>query len=168
MIKPVLLSAALAACSSPPGPGPAPAPWPARAPPQPSQMTGGLEHGMMNCPSAVDGAQTRLRMTATGVDVIVTAADPETRAELAKLAEIHASMDRFTEWPEHTGKHGGPGTIGHCPIIHDGTTVSFARFDRGVVLHVTATSTDRVSWLQDQTAQRLASMPTWLPRAARR
>jgi hypothetical protein len=162
MMKPVLLCAALAACSSPPAPAPTP------APPQLSQMTGGLEHAMMNCPSAVDGAQTRLRMTATGVDVIVTAADPEARAELAKLAEIHANMDRFTEWPEHTGKHGGPGTIGHCPIVHDGTTITFARFDRGVVLHVTATSTDRVSWLQDQTAQRLATMPAWLPRAARR
>jgi len=156
-----LACAAMAACSSTPPPAPA-------APRQPSQTTGGLEHGMMNCPSAVEGAQTSLRMTASGVDVIVTASDPGAQVEIVKLADFHSRQDQFTDWPEHTGKHGGPGTIGHCPIIHDGTRISLSPMVRGVVVHVTALEPGRVKSVQDQTTERLASMPGWLPRAAQR
>jgi hypothetical protein len=161
MKKMIMLACVLAACSSRPAPQP-------EAPRQPSQRTGGLEHGMMNCPSAVEGARTRLRMTPDGVDVIVTAGDPGAQVEIVKLADFHARQDRFSEWPEHTGFHGGPGTIGHCPIVHDGTRVSLSPMLRGVVVHVTALTPDRVKAVQNETTERLASMPSWLPRAAQR
>lgn len=163
MVKQLLACAALAGCASAPAPAPQPA-----APLQPSQMTGALEHGMMNCPSAVADARTVVRDTERGVDVVVTTTDPAARVELIKLAHFHASQDRMSEWPEHTGKHGGPGTIGHCPILHDGTTITLSQTENGVILHVVARSSDRVRWLQEQTAARAASIPTWLPRAAQR
>lgn len=160
-MKQLLACAVLAACSSAPSPPPA-------APQQPSQRTGGLEHGMMNCPSAVESARTAVRNTERGVDVTVTTTDPAARVELIKLAHFHASQDRMSDWPEHTGKHGGPGSIGHCPILHEGTTITLSGTENGVILHVVARSSDRVRWLQDQTAERAASIPSWLPRSAQR
>jgi hypothetical protein len=129
-------------------------------------MTGGLEHAMLNCPSAVDGARTELRPTATGIDVIVTANTPDATAEIARLAAYHAAQDQLSEWPPHTGFHGGPATIGHCPVVHEGTRISSTRVQDGAVLHVTALRPDRIRSVQDETAQRLAALPTWLPRPA--
>jgi hypothetical protein len=128
-------------------------------------MTGAMEHGMMNCPSAVEGANTRLRMTANGVDVMVTSSDPRARAEIVALASYHAGFDgELTGWPEHSGFHGGPGTFGHCPIIHDRTTIALSPLTDGVTLHVMTALPEHVKAVQDQTAQRLARMPRWLPR----
>lgn len=160
-MKQLLACAVLAACSSAPAPQLA-------APQRPSQMTGGLEHGMLNCPSAVESARTTVRNTERGVDVTVTTTDPAARVELIKLAHFHASQDRMSDWPEHTGKHGGPGSIGHCPILHEGTVITLSDTENGVILHVVARSSDRVRWLQEQTAERAASIPSWLPRSAQR
>ena len=166
----VLVFATLAACSSRQASPPVSpvSPVSSSRPQEPSQTTGGLEHAMMNCPSAVDGADTRLRMTERGVDIFVRSQDPDARAEIVRLAGLHARMDRLTGWPEHTGKHGGPGEIGHCPIIHKNTQITVETADDGVVLHVIATTPDRVKRVQEQTVLRLASMPRWLPRAASR
>lgn len=156
-MRKLLLCAALAACSSTPAPRPA-------MPQQPIQQTGGLEHGMMNCPSAVQGAETKLRMTDHGVDLIVTAADPGANVEIVKLANFHAHQDVLTDWPEHSGKHGGPATIGHCPIVHDGTRITLSPTLRGVVMHVAALAPDRIRSVQLETAERLSSMPRSVPR----
>lgn len=158
-MKLAFVCVALAACTPKPAPQPPAEPW---------QMTGGLEHGMMNCPSAVDGAHTRLRMTARGVNVIVTSKDPTAAAEITALAEFHARQDRFTEWPAHSGFHGGPGKIGHCPVIHDRTQIVISALEDGVIMHVTALVPEHVQSVQDQTAQRLAALPKWLPRSGRR
>lgn len=158
-MKRVLACSLIAACASRAAPPP--------APPQPWQMTGGLEHGMMNCPSAVEGARTRLARTPGGIDVIVTSADADARVEIRALADYHARLDRFTGWPQHSGRHGGPGTFGHCPIIHDRTRITVSPLPDGVVLHVVALAPDHVASVQDQTAQRLAALPSWLARPAR-
>jgi len=158
-MKNLLACSVLVACASSPPPPP--------APPQPWQMTGGMEHGMMNCPSAVEGAQTRLVQTPTGVDVIVTSADAFAQAEIRTLADYHARMDRYTDWPQHSGFHGGPGLYGHCPIIHDRTRITLSPAPDGVTLHVRAVSPDHVASVQEQTAQRLVALPSWLPRPAR-
>ena len=55
-------------------------------------MTGGKELGMMNCPSAVKGAVTRVEGTARGVDLAITAVDPDVRREVVTLAKVHAAM----------------------------------------------------------------------------
>jgi len=161
MKKLMLVCAALAACSPRPAAPPA-------APQPPSETTGGLEHGMLNCPVAVEGAETLLRMTDDGVDLIITAKDPAAQAEIVKLADFHARQNELSPWPEHTGKHGGPGTIGHCPVLHDGTQISLSPTEGGVILHVDALAPGRVKSVQEQTAERLSSMPKWLPRSAER
>ena len=152
MKKQLLLAcAALAACSSRHVSPPA-------AAPAPSQPTGKLEHRMQNCPSAVEGADTRLRMTERGVDIFVRAKDANARAEIAKLAELHTRQDL----------PGGPGVSRHCLIVHHHTQITMEPVDDGVVLHVNATEPSRVKALQEQTVVRLASMPQAYPRSAAR
>jgi hypothetical protein len=158
MMKSLFACSVIATCASPQAPP--------HAPPQPRQMTGEMEHAMMNCPSAVEGAQTRVVQTPGGVDVIVTSAEAAAQVEIRALADYHARMDRFTDWPSHSGFHGGPGTSGHCPIIHDRTRITLSPVPDGVTLHVRAMSPDHVASVQEQTAQRLATLPGWLPRPA--
>jgi hypothetical protein len=137
---------------------------PSPAPIQPWQMTGGLEHAMMNCPSAVAGAATRFELTPTGIDLIVTAADRSARDEIIELAAYHARLGGGpTEWPEHSGHHGGPGTVGHCPVIHDRTMIALSPRPDGVTLHVTTTLPGHVKDVQDATVNRLERLPRWLP-----
>ena len=115
---------------------------------------------MMNCPSAVESATTRLRMTSTGVDVMVTSQDPRARIDIVTLASYHARLEGgLTTWPAHSGFHGGPGTVGHCPIVHDRTAISLSPLTDGVTLHVTTDLPEHVTEVQTQTAQRLATLP---------
>src|SRR5512140_2723718 len=139
-----LLAFVLAACASPP--------------PQPA---GQVEHDMRNCPSALAGAETRLTNTADGVDLEITASEPAIQRQIVDLARLHERMGlpNASEL-EHTGRHGGPGTIGHCPIIHTGTTVTFDRVARGAVIHVVAMAPDEVLRLQTTVADRVARLAT--------
>ena len=161
MKKLLFVCAVLAGCSSRPAPQPA-------APKQAAPMSGELEHGMANCPSAVDGAETHLTNTPTGVDVTVTAQNADAQALIVQLAELHTRHEGMGNAPQHTGQHGGPGSIGHCPIIHDGTQISMTSVEGGVVLHVDALAPERVKEVQAQTADRLAAMPKGAPRSASR
>jgi hypothetical protein len=161
MKKVVLICAALAACTPKQAPAPA-------EPRQPARATGRMEQGMRSCPPATPGVQTSLRMTDAGIDVIMRAKDPIARAEMERLAELHAHRDRLAQAPEHSGQHGGPGTIGHCPIIHEGTKIQISSIPDGVVLHVTARTPNHVKSVQLQTVSRLHTMPQWLARSAQR
>ena len=146
---------ALAACASAPPSTPPPAPW---------QMTGAIEHRMLNCPSSVEFATTRIVRRSDGVNVIITSPDPLARTQILELAAFHAQLAAPTGRSEHSGDHGGPGTIGHCPIIHDGTTVTFTPRPDGVTMHVVTPFPEHVISVQHQTEQRLARMPTLLLR----
>ena len=152
MKKLLLVGTVLAACSS------RPAPQVAGTQQQSSAMTGEREHGMMNCPSAVKGAETVLSMTAGGVDLTVTAKEAASQAEIKRLAELHTRQGESGEAPQHTGMHGGPGTAGHCPVIHEGTQITMSPVEDGVVLHVNAAAPDRVKAVQDQAAERIAAL----------
>jgi hypothetical protein len=122
--------------------------------------TGKKEHGMMNCPSDVDGARTTMARTPGGVDLTVTADADDARQLVVMLARVHAAMaEANPEKSEHSGQHGGPGTIGYCPVIHHRTVVTFDEVPHGVTIHVVARSSDDVSNVQLQTAQRLALLP---------
>lgn len=148
MKKQLLLAcAALAACSSHHVQPPA-------APLESAQPAGKPEHRMQNCPSAVEGADTRLRMTERGVDVYVRAKEAHARAEIAKLADLHTR--------QHL-----PGR-GHCPIVHKNTQITMEPVDDGVVLHVNATEPRRVKSVQEQTVVSLALMQQANRRSASR
>jgi len=114
---------------------------------------------MRNCPSALAGAETRVTNTADGVDLEITASEPAIQRQIVDLASLHQRMGLpDTSEIEHTGKHGGPGTIGHCPILHTGTTVTFDRLARGAVIHVVAMAPDEVQRVQTTVADRLARL----------
>jgi len=109
----------------------------AAAPGQPRQ--GAMERSMANCPTAVAGAATRAVNTESGIDLTITADDPASQRRIFELADLHARIgEPDGSAPAHTGLHGGPGGIGHCPVIHDATTVMVSRLRRGVVIHVRA------------------------------
>lgn len=114
---------------------------------------------MRNCPSALAGATTRLTNTANGVDLEITASAPAVQQQIVELAKLHEQMGppRSSE-VEHTGKHGGPGNIGHCPVIHTGTTVTFDRLAGGAVIHVVAMAPEDVLHVQTTVADRLARL----------
>jgi hypothetical protein len=143
----LLLAFVLAACASTPS-------HPAAPPPQ-----GQLEHDMRNCPSALAGAVTRLTNTPDGVDLEITASEPAIQQQIVDLARLHERMGLpGSSGVEHTGKHGGPGNIGHCPILHAGTTVTFDPLARGAVIHVVAMAPDDVLRVQTTVADRAARL----------
>jgi hypothetical protein len=122
-------------------------------------MTGGKELGMMNCPSAVEGAVTRLEATPRGVDLTITAVDPSAREELVTLTKVHAAMrGPNLEKPIHHGQHGGPGTVGHCPVIHVGTEVTYEEVAGGVRIHVVAQDPDDTLHVQQLASERAAAL----------
>lgn len=119
---------------------------------------GELERGMANCPSAVAGARTELVMTETGVDLVITADDPDARRQILALAERHMRMGDPAGLPEHSGLHGGPGTMGYCPIIHHATTITVTRTQEGVIVHVRALVPSKLKALQEETQSRVAGL----------
>jgi hypothetical protein len=139
----------LAACAS----------TPAASTPTTLSQTGEREHAMANCPNAVAGARTSLSMIEDGVEMLITAETSEARHEIELRADKHLRMgDPAGQAPEHTGLHGGPGWMGHCPIIHDATTVSVRRIPNGVVVRVRALIPDAVKTLQEETRSRVAGL----------
>lgn len=122
-----------------------------------AQGQGALEHAMRNCPTAVPGAVTRAVNTPYGVDLTITATELASQRRIVELAGIHERMgDPDGSAIRHTGLHGGPGTLGYCPVIHDATTVTFTRLRKGVVLHLRALLPADVARVQAIVADRLA------------
>jgi len=118
---------------------------------------------MANCPSAVAGAITNVVDAPDGVFITVTAKDPGSQSRIFALAEVHGRIGGPEgNAPEHTGLHGGPGDIGHCPIVHVATRVSFTRIPDGVRFHVRALGADGVKALQDDTRARASRVPAWI------
>jgi TusA-related sulfurtransferase len=135
----------LAACSSKPAPAPSPEP------------AGKLEHRMANCPTAVTSASTKVVDTPDGVDVVITATEPAAQERIRTLSNAQTEMgEPPVSDHQHTGLHGGPGWLGHCPIIHGDTVVTVTTNDTGATLHIRALDSNRVKSLQDETAARAA------------
>lgn len=124
------------------------------------RLTGERPAHMRNCPSAVTGATTRATPTTDGVDVEITALDPAASKRIAELARLHAEMPaQLLFAPYHSGWHGGPGTIGFCPIIHEGTTISAQAVANGARVHVSARSPYAIKMLQAETQKRIRALP---------
>ncbi|HTR54283.1 MAG TPA: hypothetical protein VMJ10_26505 [Kofleriaceae bacterium] len=152
----VLLSVliALAACSSD---------QPQREQPAASRpqalLTGKTPHHMRNCPSGVESATTQATPTADGVDLTITSPDPAAQREILVRAVLQSlQRDPLARVPQHTGEHGGPGSIGFCPIIHADTRVTYAPIANGVRVHVAAHRMQDVATLQEATAARVRAM----------
>jgi hypothetical protein len=184
----IVLMAAAAACNSqepaptagsgptasarpaaPPAPKPAPAPTTGsddvdhKRSTAENNMTGLRPHQAANCPAGLPGSETRIAMTPHGIDVTVTSKDARTIRRIIKLAELHTRA-RTAEKPRpHDTRHGGPGTIGYCPIIaNDMTVLSMTIIGGGALVHVNARSPLRVQELQELVKARAARLPGYL------
>ena len=124
------------------------------------RLSGERPRHMRNCPSAVRSATTRATRTADGVDLDITSPDPAARQQIVELAQRHADLPGLIWFaPYHSGLHGGPSTIGYCPIIHDKTMVSTSGLANGIRVHVAARSQFDVKQLQHETERRVRSLP---------
>ena len=114
---------------------------------------------MAYCPSAVRGAVTRTTPTAKGIDVTVTATDPEAARTIVALAELHARFPRsLIPFPGHFGLRSGGSRIGFCPIVHEDTSIKTTRVPDGVRIRLRARSPERVRELQTLVEERAARL----------
>ncbi len=122
-------------------------------------LSGTLPKRMRNCPSAVHSATTFASPTPDGVDITIVSSDPDARRRIVELTRLHQTFGAPV-WPQlaHTGMHGGPGTIGHCPIIHAKTTITHDELPDGVRIHVRANDREMVPLLQEMTELRVRSL----------
>lgn len=74
---------------------------------------------MMHCPSAVEGATTKVETGKESVVVTITSSDPAKAAEIQKRARHLASLTSPGAAPEskHTGQGTGGGALGKCPVV---------------------------------------------------
>ena len=117
---------------------------------------------MANCPSALPTTATRIEDVPGGVSVTVTSPNPDIQHALHALAALHERIGS-PQGPsyDHTGMHGGPGWIGHCPVIHNGTHVSYVRTKDGVRIEVRILPGHDVTALRREIYERAAELPKW-------
>lgn len=96
--------------------------------------TGGSDmvNKMMHCPSAVEGAATKVEQTAEAVIVSVTVADAAQVAEVQKRAKHLASLTAAPSAEvKHTGQGTGGGALGKCPVVMKDVTLSVDDLEDG-------------------------------------
>lgn len=149
-MRPVLLLL-LVACTSQPSTEP-------EAPPS-AALSGQLPRHMANCPSAVPTADTQPIRTRRGIDLAITSNDPFAQRAIVAAADVQLRL-RNRRWfmLPHTGRHDGPGTIGHCPVIHANTWINVEPIARGVLIHVIARDPRAVQALQQATLARIEDL----------
>jgi hypothetical protein len=104
-----------------------------------ANRTGQKQRQLAHCPSAVTGASTRMATTTGGVDLLVTATTPAATAEITARARAAEHLQRLGAPlgpTKHDGQHGGPGTIGYCPLVRAGTVFTVDAVPDGVLIHV--------------------------------
>lgn len=137
---------------------------PTAAPPAPSGPVGHMEHGMGNCPSAVTGSVTSMKVIAGGVELDITADDLDAAREIVDRANRHSAAGGPADGAAmHSGGHGGPGDIGHCPVVHKDTTVTVTEIGGGVRITVLAVDPAQAPALERETRERI----NWLDPANR-
>ena len=94
---------------------------------------------MMHCPSAVDGAATKVEGGKESVVVTITAGDPAKVAEIQKRAKHLASLAAPSATPEnkHTGQGTGGGALGKCPVVMRDVTLKVEDQKDGAKVTVT-------------------------------
>lgn len=112
---------------------------------------------MMNCPAAAANAKTEIKDVDKGVEITVTASDKADIEEIKKRTKaIEERAKSEASAPQHTGKGGGAGVMGRCPIVIGGTNVAVAALDNGAKFTVTVKDDKEVDWLRRESKERLA------------
>jgi hypothetical protein len=151
-MRPALLALLLAACTFQ-------QPIDKDAPPPSAVLTGRLQRHMANCPSAIATADTQPIRTRRGIDLAITSNDPVAQRAIVAASDKQMRL-RERRWfmLPHTGLHGGPGTVGHCPVIHANTYINYELISRGVLIHVIARNPEQVPALQEATLSRIEDL----------
>ena len=135
-----------------------PPPPPAKAPPIASALDGKREHGMLNCPSGVEGASTQMQMSPTDVMLTITAADVSAQRKIVTLAHAQERAGNPHGGLINNGQHGGPGSSGFCPIVHADTAVTVEEVTGGVIVHVRPTDPAQLEALRTSIAARVKAL----------
>jgi len=123
------------------------------------QLSGTMRLRMRNCPSAVPSAKTVMTPAPDGVELTITSPDPNAQRKIVALAQLHATWgEPIWGMPAHTGMHGGPSTIGHCPIVHAKTSVTQQEIPQGVKIHVRSEIPGMAGRLQEITELRVNAL----------
>ena len=90
----------------------------------PSTMGAG-ERKMSHCPSAVDGATTKLTNNKDGVIVLVTAKDDSGMKDIRARAKHVVDVTKLDAAAStHTGEGTGGGGLGRCPVVVKDTVIT--------------------------------------------
>jgi TusA-related sulfurtransferase len=124
------------------------------------QPTGLMERGMMNCPSAVAGARTAATDVDGGIALTITADDPKAAQEIRDASAVQAKMGvpSDEEHELHTGEHGGPGTTGHCPVIHIDTMITITNVDGGARITILSANPGQTEALRRDVRRRVDAL----------
>jgi TusA-related sulfurtransferase len=94
---------------------------------------------MSHCPSAVDGAKTKVADAKDGVTVTVTAAAADATKEIRDRAKHVAQVAKDApKATTHDGEGHGGGGLGRCPVVLANTTIDEKDVEGGVVFTVKA------------------------------
>jgi hypothetical protein len=123
-------------------------------------MSGSRPRRMGNCPSKVEGARTVVIDVPGGVDVLVTALDPEAREEIRRRADRQADATTVgqRDLDEHSGAGMGSGRFGFCPGVAPETSLSAVAIPAGVRLSVRAYRAASVAILRRVTHERAEAL----------
>lgn len=116
------------------------------------------EKGKMgHCPNAAPGAKTEVKDVDKGVEVVVKSTDAKVTEDIRTRTKsiIERATGESTK-PQHSGKGGGGGVMGRCPIVLGGTDVKVEEVEGGSKFTVTAKDAAEVDWVRRETKERLA------------
>ena len=133
-------------------------PPPTTAPPVASALDGKREHGMLNCPSGVEGSTTQMQMSPTDVMLTITAADVSAQRKIVTLAHAQERAGNPHGGLINNGQHGGPGSSGFCPIVHADTAVTVEEVGGGVIVHIRPNDPAQLDALKTSVAARVKAL----------
>lgn len=112
-----------------------------------------------HCPSSVTGATTALKDVDGGIELTVVAKDATATADVRTRAKALLEASKApSDSTRHTGKGGGHGTFGRCPVVLRDTVLTLADVEGGTKITVKAKDKAEVVWLRQQTRERAAEL----------
>jgi hypothetical protein len=110
---------------------------------------------MSHCPSAVDGAQTKIADAKDGVTITVTAASADATKEIRDRGKHVAQIAKDgAKATTHDGEGHGGGGLGRCPIVLSNTTVDAKDVEGGSQFTVKAKQAGDLDKLRKESKDR--------------